>query len=174
MAIYKEKTGWGGIYWKAFKIVLYGMFMILIYIVIMAWNLPSIEQLENFDPDLVTRIYSSDGVVLHELFLQKRVFTPLDDIPRHLQNATIASEDKRFRQHWGIDYHSVIRALAVNLVSLSYRQGFSSLSQQLARNLYKSIGFEDNINRKVKEIITAIQVERTYTSGETVLCQNSE
>jgi penicillin-binding protein 1A len=146
--------------------VLYGMVMILIYIVIMSWNLPSIEQLENFDPDLVTRLYSRDGIVLHELFLQKRVFTALDDIPRYLQNATIASEDKRFRQHWGIDYHSVIRAVAVNLASLSFRQGFSSLSQQLARNLYKSIGFEDNINRKVKEIITAIQVERTYTKNE--------
>ncbi|MEE9189473.1 MAG: PBP1A family penicillin-binding protein [Candidatus Neomarinimicrobiota bacterium] len=166
MARDKEKTGLGRIYWRSAKIVLYGTVMILIYIVIMSWNLPSIEQLENFDPDLVTRLYSGDGVVLHELFLQKRVFTALDDIPLHLQNATIASEDKRFRQHWGIDYHSVIRALAVNLASLSFRQGFSSLSQQLARNLYKSIGFEDNINRKVKEIITAIQVERTYTKNE--------
>jgi penicillin-binding protein 1A len=166
MVINKEKTSWGRIYWNSAKLVLYGIIMVLIYIVIMSWNLPSIEQLENFDPDLVTRIYSRDGVVLHELFLQKRVFTALDDIPLHLQNATIASEDKRFRQHWGIDYHSVIRALAVNLVSLSFRQGFSSLSQQLARNLYKSIGFEDSINRKMKEIITAIQFERTYTKNE--------
>ena len=128
MVINKEKTSWGRIYWNSAKLVLYGIIMVLIYIVIMSWDLPSIEQLENFDPDLVTRLYSRDGVVLHELFLQKRVFTALDDIPLHLQNATIASEDKRFRQHWGIDYHSVIRALAVNLASLSFRQGFSSLS----------------------------------------------
>ena len=54
----------------------------------------------------------------------------------------------------------------VNTLSLSYRQGFSTLTQQLARNLYKSVGFEDSILRKVKEMITAIQIERTYTKEE--------
>ncbi len=166
MVTKSHNSNLGRIFWNSCKIVLYVGILLLIYIFIISRDLPSLEQLENFNPDLVTRIYSSDGKVLHELFLQKRVFMPLDDIPVHMQRATIASEDKRFRQHWGIDYHSVIRAIAVNIVSLSYRQGFSSLSQQLARNLYKTIGFENSINRKIKEIITAIQFERTYTKNE--------
>ena len=134
-----------------------------IYVFIISRDLPSLERLENFDPDLVTRIYSSDEVVLHELFFQKRVFIELRDIPEHVRQATIASEDRRFSEHWGISLRSVFRAIVVNILSLSYRQGFSTLSQQLARNLYKSIGFEDNITRKLKEVITAIQIERTYT-----------
>jgi len=137
-----------------------------IYIFILSRDLPSLERLENFDPDLVTRIYSSDEVVLHELFYQKRVFAELRDIPEHMRQATIISEDRRFKEHWGISLRSVARAIVVNVLSLSYRQGFSTLSQQLARNLYKSIGFEDNITRKLKEVITAIQIERTYTKDE--------
>ena len=142
-----------------------GIFAV-IYIFILSRDLPSLEKLENFDPDLVTRIYSRDEVVIHELFLKKRVFTELGDIPEHMRQATISSEDKRFRDHWGISIRSVARAIVVNVLSLSYRQGFSTLSQQLARNLYKSIGFEDNITRKLKEVITAIQIERTYTKDE--------
>ena len=137
-----------------------------IYIFILSRDLPSLERLENFNPDLVTRIYSSDEVVLHELFFQKRVFAELRDIPEHMRQATIISEDRRFKEHWGISLRSVARAIVVNVLSLSYRQGFSTLSQQLARNLYKSIGFEDNITRKLKEVITAIQIERTYTKDE--------
>ena len=110
-----------------------------IYVFIISRDLPSLERLENFDPDLVTRIYSSDEVVLHELFFQKRVFIELRDIPEHVRQATIASEDRRFNEHWGISLRSVFRAIVVNILSLSYRQGFSTLSQQLARNLYKSI-----------------------------------
>ena len=137
-----------------------------IYVFIISRDLPSLERLENFDPDLVTQIYSSDEVVLHELFYQKRVFIELRDIPEYVRQATIASEDRRFSEHWGISLRSVFRAIVVNILSLSYRQGFSTLSQQLARNLYKSIGFEDNITRKLKEVITAIQIERTYTKDE--------
>ena len=129
-------------------------------------DLPSLEQLENYDPDLVTRIYSSDGKVLNELFVQKRVFVELFNIPTHMQDAVIASEDRRFYEHWGLSLRSVARAIGINILSLSYRQGFSTLTQQLARNLYKTIGFEDSILRKIKEVITAVQIERTYTKDE--------
>ena len=83
-----------------------------------------------------------------------------------MQNAVIASEDRRFYEHWGLSVRSVARAIGVNILSLSYRQGFSTLTQQLARNLYKTIGFEDSILRKIKEVITAVQIERTYTKDE--------
>ena len=146
--------------------VLIGLGIIIGYIIYLAQDLPSLDQLENYDPDLVTRIYSADGEILDELFLEKRIFVSLDQIPNNMKNAVIGSEDRRFYNHWGIDSRSIIRAIVVNIISLSYEQGFSSLTQQVARTLYDTIGFRKTIIRKIKEIITAIQIERTYTKDE--------
>jgi len=154
------------VFWISLGIILSGAIIVLLFIGFLSRDLPSLEQLENYDPDLVTRIYSIDGKVLNELFVQKRVFVELFNIPNHMQNAVIASEDRRFYEHWGLSVRSVARAIGVNILSLSYRQGFSTLTQQLARNLYKTIGFEDSILRKIKEVITAVQIERTYTKDE--------
>jgi penicillin-binding protein 1A len=156
----------GRIIRNSLGIILLGILFILGISYFLARDLPSLEQLENYDPDLVTRIYSADGIVLNELFVQKRVFVELDKIPTHMQNAVIASEDRQFYDHWGLSLRSVARAIVINTLSMSYRQGFSTITQQLARNLYKSVGFEDSIIRKIKEVITAIQIERTYTKGE--------
>ena len=163
----EKKIGyWINIFLRSLGIVLCLTLFVLSYLFYLSRNLPSLEQLENYNPDLVTSIYSKDGKILHELFLEKRVFVELNQIPIHMRNAVIASEDRRFREHWGLSLRSVARAIFVNVLSLSYRQGFSTLTQQLARNLYKSIGFEDSIIRKIKEVITAIQIERTYTKDE--------
>ena len=153
-------------FWISVGVVLSGAIVVLLFIGLLSRDLPSLEQLENYDPDLVTRIYSADGKVLNELFVQKRVFVELYNIPAQMQNAVIASEDRRFYDHWGLSLRSVARAIGINILSLSYRQGFSTLTQQLARNLYKTIGFEDSILRKIKEVITAVQIERTYTKDE--------
>ena len=146
--------------------VLTFLFLIFSYILYLSQDLPSLDQLENYDPDLVTRIYSADGEILDELFLEKRIFVDLDQIPNNMKNATIASEDRRFYNHWGIDSISIVRSILVNIISLGYEQGFSSLTQQVARTLYDTIGFKKTIIRKIKEIITAIQIERTYTKDE--------
>ena len=151
---------------KSLIVTIIGFIAVSLLLILLSRDLPSLEQLENYDPDLVTRIYSSDGKVLNELFVQKRVFIELEKIPVHMQNAIIASEDRRFYSHWGLSMRSVARAILINTLSMSYRQGFSTLTQQLARNLYKSIGFEDSIFRKIKEVITAVQIERTYTKDE--------
>ena len=151
---------------SALIIVLIGLGIIIGYIIYLAQDLPSLDQLENYDPDLVTRIYSADGEILDELFLEKRIFVSLDQIPNNMKNAVISSEDRRFYNHWGIDSRSIIRAIVVNIISLGYEQGFSSLTQQVARTLYDTIGFRKTIIRKIKEIITAIQIERTYTKDE--------
>ncbi|MBU78303.1 MAG: hypothetical protein CMG28_02610 [Candidatus Marinimicrobia bacterium] len=143
-----------------------GMLVIFVYIFYLAQDLPSLDQLENYDPDLVTRIYSADGEILNELYLEKRIFISIDKIPNNMKNALIASEDRRFYDHWGISMRDVFRAVVINLISFSYEQGFSSLTQQVARTLYDTIGFKKTIVRKIKEIITAIQIERTYTKNE--------
>ena len=146
--------------------VLIGLCIIIGYIIYLAQDLPSLDQLENYDPDLVTRIYSADGEILDELFLEKRIFVSLGQIPNNMKNAVIASEDRRFYNHWGIDSRSIVRAVIINIISLGYVQGFSSLTQQVARTLYDTIGFKKTITRKIKEIITAIQIDRTYTKDE--------
>jgi penicillin-binding protein 1A len=162
----KPITGIAKVFWVSLVIVFSGAIFVLLFVLFLSRDLPSLEQLENYDPDLVTRIYSSDGKILSELFLQKRVFVELNNIPKHMHDAVIASEDRRFYEHWGLSLRSVARAISINILSLSYRQGFSTLTQQLARNLYKTIGFEDSILRKIKEVITAVQIERTYTKDE--------
>ena len=139
----------------------------LITILTLARDLPSLEQLENYDPDLVSRIFSSDGVLLKELYTQRRVFIDLEEIPDELISAAVASEDRRFYSHWGISLRDVIRAILINAIPPpKFRQGFSSITQQLARNLYDTIGFKKTITRKLKEMITAIQIEKTYTKEE--------
>ena len=75
------------------------------------------DQLENYDPDLVTRIYSADGEILDELYLEKRIFISIDDLPNNLKNALIVSEDRRFYDHWGISMRDLLRAVVINLLA---------------------------------------------------------
>ncbi len=139
----------------------------LAYLAYLTRGMPSLTELENIDPALVTRIYSADGEVIHELFTYKRIYVPLDQIPDHTQKALLATEDRDFFEHWGIDLKRVPKAIFIDLVTLSFRQGFSTITMQLARNLYtKKIGFQKNINRKLREILTALQIERTYSKRE--------
>lgn len=153
-------------FFKSFKIILYLSLLLLVYLIYLSRDLPSLERLETFDPAMLSTIYDRNGETIGEFYIQKRVFIDLEDMSEHLQYAAISSEDKRFFQHWGVDLQSVFRAIIVNVISMEFRQGFSTLSQQLARNLYKEIGFRDSVTRKIKEIITAIQIERTYTKQE--------
>jgi len=148
------------------RIIAYLSILVIFYIVYLSRDLPSLERLETFDPAMLSTLYDRNGEVIGEFYIQKRVFIDIEEMPEHLKHAAIASEDKRFYRHWGVDLQSVFRAIIVNVSSMSFRQGFSTLSQQLARNLYKEVGFRDSITRKLKEMITAIQIERTYTKPE--------
>ncbi|MEE9463960.1 MAG: PBP1A family penicillin-binding protein [Candidatus Neomarinimicrobiota bacterium] len=136
------------------------------YLFYLSRDLPSIRQLQDFSPAVATKIISRDGKVIAELFTQQRVLIPLTQMPLDVRQALIAMEDSRFYDHWGVSMRDVARAIVVNLASLRYRQGFSSLTQQLARNLYDTIGFSKTITRKLKEVLTAVQIERTYTKNE--------
>ena len=153
-------------FFSSLRIIFYLFILVIVYIFYLSRDLPSLERLETFDPAMLSTLYDRNGEVIGEFYIQKRVFIDIEDMPKHLKDAAIASEDKRFRSHWGVDLQSFARAVVVNISSMSFRQGFSTLSQQLARNLYKEVGFKDSITRKLKEIITAVQIERTYTKDE--------
>ncbi len=148
-------------------IVLVGLVVYAFYVVS---GLPSLEQLENPKPDEATRIYSADGEVIAKLGFKNRTSISLDSMPKPLINALIATEDKKFYQHWGMDVPRLVYALGYYIIHFGTKKGTSTITQQLARNLYALNANEetifDTVTRKIREAITAIQVERTYTKDE--------
>ncbi|MFB0516423.1 MAG: penicillin-binding protein 1A [Candidatus Neomarinimicrobiota bacterium] len=159
-------NGWLRAFRNAFATLAIIGLVVMGYMWYLSRNLPSLWQLQDFSPAVATKIVSRDGKVITELFTQQRVLVPRSQMPLDVRNALISMEDKRFYDHWGVSTRDVARAVLVNLASLRYRQGFSSLTQQLARNLYDTIGFRKTITRKLREVLTAIQIERTYTKQE--------
>ncbi|RMD89433.1 MAG: hypothetical protein D6813_10695, partial [Calditrichaeota bacterium] len=135
-----------------------------IYIYFITRGLPSLRQLEEYRPKLASKVYSADMKLIYEYYEQKRSYVPLEEIPKALKQAVIATEDRRFYKHWGMDLRRFAQAFFINLKSLSFSQGASTLTQQLARQLYLTT--ERTITRKIREIFTAIQIERTYTKDE--------
>ncbi len=127
-------------------------------------DLPRLEQLESYNPRLITRVLDRNGSVLKEFFTERRQPVPLDSISQHMIDAVISTEDRKFYDHWGIDAFGIARAVVVNTISMSKRQGASTLTQQLARNLY--LHRRQTIRRKLREIITAVNIERTYAKQE--------
>ncbi|MCD6116079.1 PBP1A family penicillin-binding protein [bacterium] len=153
--------------WLIYPVVLLAVMVMLsgIILMLLAKNLPSLTQLERAtDPLLVTRIYSKDGKILKELYKQKRIMVPLDRIPQSMINATVAIEDHEFYHHWGINLKRFPKALYVDLKYMRFKQGFSTITMQLARKLY--LYPQKTIIRKIREMLTAIQIERTYSKSE--------
>jgi len=133
-----------------------------IYMTYIVSGLPKLQELENPKYSLTTLIISSENEVIDQLCYQNRTMTSIDSIPRDLINALIATEDHRFYQHWGVDVIRFIKSRVKNLWHL--REGASTITQQLARNLYLST--ELTLTRKLREWITAVQIEKTYTKDE--------
>jgi len=130
-------------------------------------DLPSLEQLEHYDPRLTTTLLSADGEVIKELFVQRRLFVPLEQIPEDMIQAVLVTEDRAFYDHWGMHLGRIFRAALLDIATLSFRQGASTLTQQLARNIYPEIlSPEKTITRKLKETLTALQIERAYSKPE--------
>jgi len=135
------------------------------YLFFITRDLPSLQQLESYKPKLASKVYSADMQMIHEYFEEKRSFVPLEEMPQELIQAVIATEDRRFYDHWGMDLKRLIGAIFKNILSVSFtKEGASTLTQQLARQLYLTL--EKTYTRKIKELITAIQIERTYTKQE--------
>jgi penicillin-binding protein 1A len=123
--------------------------------------LPPDAVLDRYRPPIGTKIYSSDGVLLAKLAAENREPIPLDKIPKNMQNAIVAIEDSRFYQHSGLDFRGLVRALWANISGRELAQGGSTITQQLARNMFLSQ--RKKISRKIKEILLAIQIERNWT-----------
>lgn len=124
-------------------------------------DLPTLEALEEYQPSLVTTLYSDHDEPFATFFEQKRFWIPLNEIPRHLINAVIAVEDAQFYQHRGINFRGIARALLANLRALRPVEGGSSITQQLAKLLLLTP--EKHLSRKIKEAVLAIKIEKRYS-----------
>jgi len=127
-------------------------------------DLPQILSLETFKPSSVTRIYSADKVLLAELFLEKRDPVPLKVIPDYLKKALIATEDRKFYQHSGVDLKGILRAVISDIRAGEFVEGASTITQQLAKTLF--LTSRKTLLRKIKEAFLAFQMERRYTKDE--------
>ncbi len=131
-----------------------------------AQDLPDLGQLQNYQPSLVTQVYSSDKHLIGQFFIERRILTPLPQIPEHLRRAVIAVEDVRFFEHPGLDYIGILRAAWTNLRRGGKVEGASTITQQLARSLFLSS--ERTFDRKVRELVLAYKME-LVSSKEQIL-----
>ncbi len=139
-----------------------------------AGDLPQVSTLDDYSPSTITRILASDGRVIGEFATQRRVIVGYDSINPLLRQAIIATEDAEFNRHFGVNFWRILVAAATDLMERRRAQGASTLTQQLARNLRDHFGLtnEKSFERKIKEVILALQIEKRYTKKEifTIYC----
>lgn len=155
-------------FWQIFAI---GIGFVFLVFLLASWgalgHMPSFNDLENPESNLATEIISSDGETIGKFYNENRSSITYDELPKHLVDALVATEDERFYEHSGIDARGTLRAIT----SLGTSGGASTLSQQLAKQLFHGEGSKNIIMRlfqKVKEWIIAIRLERQYTKNEII------
>lgn len=129
----------------------------------LARDLPPLAAIQAIEPSRGTMVFAANGDTLHAFYRENRTVVPLARIPLRLQQAVVATEDRRFYEHYGIDARRLVKIIWINLTSRN-RPGASTLTQQLARNLFLTA--EKTLARKVREAILALQIEQTYAKDE--------
>ncbi|MFC1821999.1 penicillin-binding protein 1A [Thermodesulfobacteriota bacterium] len=125
-------------------------------------NLPYIGSLKEYNPPIITEIYSDDGQIIGRFWDEKRIIVNLEEIPKHVINAFIAAEDARFFQHEGVDFQSIIRAFLKNLQARKIEQGGSTITQQVTRSLLLK-NPQRTYKRKAREALLSIQIEKNFS-----------
>jgi len=155
---------------KILKLFMWSMVAVaLLFLVIGAglwylWssNLPYIGALKEYNPPIITEIYSEDGHVVGRFWNEKRIIVSLDQVPDHLIHAFIAAEDSRFYKHEGVDFKSIFRAFLTNLKAGKIEQGGSTITQQVTRSLLLK-NQKRTYRRKAREAILSIQIEKNFS-----------
>jgi penicillin-binding protein 1A len=137
-------------------------------------DLPRVSALDNYAPSTITRLFAAGGQLVGEFATQRRELVGYDDINPLLRQAIIATEDAEFERHVGVNVWRIAVAALTDLVERRRAQGASTLTQQIARNLKDQFGLssEKSFERKIREAILAIQIEKRYTKKEifTIYC----
>jgi len=155
--------------WRVFKwLMLIGLFVFVclaifstVFYLRATKAAPSIEDLAEYAPPVMTRVHAGDGKLIMEYAEQHRVFVPVESIPKRVQHAFIAAEDQRFYEHSGFDSRGFMRAMVANLshkLKGERLEGGSTITQQVAKNIL--VGRDRTVDRKLKEIITARRIEK--------------
>jgi penicillin-binding protein 1A len=131
---------------------------------ILLFQLPNIQSLKDYNPPLATQILAEDGSLIGLLFVEKRILVPLSELPFHLIQAFIASEDSRFFKHRGLDFLSILRALWKNIWAGEIIQGGSTITQQVTKSLLLTP--EKSFSRKIKEALLAYRLDQNLTKQE--------
>jgi len=130
-------------------------------------DLPDYSQLQDYEPPVMTRVHASDGALLGEYSKERRLYLPIQAVPKMVINAFLAAEDKNFYEHGGIDFTGMARAAvlyAQNYGSNRRPQGASTITQQVAKNFL--LTNEVSFTRKIKEALLAMRLERTYSKDK--------
>src|SRR5438067_11383826 len=130
-------------------------------------DLPDYSQLQDYEPPVMTRVHASDGALLGEYSKERRLYLPIQAVPKMVINAFLAAEDKNFYEHGGIDFSGMARAAvlyAQNYGSNRRPQGASTITQQVAKNLL--LTNEVSFTRKIKEALLAMRIERPYSKDK--------
>jgi penicillin-binding protein 1A len=127
-------------------------------------GLPPAESISFFAPPISTKVYDDQGTIISQFFIERRELTSLDRVPQWLKDGFISIEDKRFYSHWGVDMLRFFKMILINIINLKIVQGGSTITMQLARNMFLTM--EQTIMRKLKEIALAIRIERAFTKDE--------
>ena len=176
MALKAVRRFWGGVSGRDRWLVLTGLGAVAAFGLGLAWGswrhlcdeCPSIAQIYAFEPKEATRVYAGDGSLLAELAIERRIPVALETLPRHVWLAFVAVEDRRFWHHEGIDPWRTFRA-TVDFALHGYgRAGGSTITQQLAGNMFAGTvdRREISVNRKLREMKVALSLERAYTKEE--------
>jgi penicillin-binding protein 1A len=127
-------------------------------------DLPPAESISFFAPPISTKVYDDQGEIFSQFFIERRELTSLDRVPQYLKDGFISIEDKRFYSHWGVDILRFFKSLLINIVNMRIVQGGSTITMQLARNMFLTM--EQTIMRKLKEMALAVRIERAFTKDE--------
>jgi penicillin-binding protein 1A len=186
MTVYKQDNSIKKLIWSIWAVFLLFLGTVPLYIFtvkINLWNLygtvPSLAVLENPESDLSSELYSADGVLLGKYFRNNRSLVAYEEISQNVVNALLATEDYRFETHAGIDLKGLYRAFLLSILLQKNKGGGSTLTQQLAKNLFETRnerykGLLSNIPLiktvivKTKEWMVAVQLERSYTKKEII------
>ncbi len=130
-------------------------------------DLPDYSQLQDYEPPVTTRVHAADGSLVAEYAKERRLYIPIQAVPKRVINAFMAAEDKNFYEHGGLDFTGIARAAvnyAQNFGSGRHPQGASTITQQVAKNFLLSN--EVSFTRKIKEALLALKIERTYSKDK--------
>ena len=127
-------------------------------------ELPQVDELDRYRPSSITELYDDQGHVIGTFALQRRVIASYNDFPKVLHDAVVSTEDKDFEKHWGVNFYRVVGAAWRDLVLGARAQGASTLTMQLARNLFLTP--ERTYRRKLQEMMLSLQIERRFTKPQ--------